>query len=758
MTTPELSARTHLGRPRKIIDGLEKLVGRAPYVADQWLPGLLHARPVLSPYPHARIRGIDRTAALGVPGVHSVLLGADLNVKPMHSRPSLLLAEDLVVFAGQPVALILADTEAQAADAAALLDVDYEVLDAVEDGEAALSDGTLVWPQGVPKADGGMAGLHGGEAGAQAAREPSNVDEDRTFGRGDVDAALAGAAFTAGGSFRVAGVHQGYLEPHAVAAQPGARPGEVTVYTSTQGQYVVRSEVAGALGLRERDVHVVPLTVGGGFGAKYGIMDALVAAAALHARQPVRLVLTRSEDMLTTMPAPAIDVTLRLGADADGTLTAVDADVRIENGAFRFGHGGIIATMLGGLYRCENVRVRTRELLLNRAPVGAYRAPGVPQALFALESAVDDLTRQLGADPLDWRLRHAVQAGDPMGTGRPWPDIGLRDCLEAAQAHPLWQGRHDLPAHEGVGLAVGGWPGAFSPAGAVCRVDTDGTVRLHVGSVDISGVHSSMVLIAAETLGVDPEQVEIVQGTTDSGPYAPNSGGSQVTISLSGAVLDASTQVRDQLLELAARHFEAHRDDLELAGGQALVRGIPDRAIPIGKLAAQAQRAPGGPGPVVAEGRAAPKAGAPGFIAHLVHVRVDPDTGAVTLRRSVAAQDVGFALNPLLVEGQIQGGSAQALGLGLLEGLDYAGGTLANPNFLEYAFPTSTDVPPLEALLVQRPSEHGPFGARIVGEPPITAGAAALANAVREAAGVRVTELPVTPEAVWRLRQAQAGD
>lgn len=755
--TPETPARAHLGRPRKIIDGLEKITGRAGYAADVSLHGMLHARLVLSPYPHARIRGVDASAALAVNGVQAVLTGADLNgPREAHSRPSMLLAGERVVFAGQPVAVIVADTEAQAADAAALLDVDYEVLDAVEDHDAALADEQLVWPDGVPSADAGMAGLHGGEAGTQAAKAPSNVDEDRSFGRGDVDAALAGAAVVVERTYRVAGVHQAYLEPHAVVAQPGARAGEVTVYTSTQGQYVVRSEVKGALGLRERDVHVIPTVVGGGFGAKYGIMDALVAAVALHVNRPVRLVLTRSEDMLTTMPAPAITVQLRLGAAADGTLSAIDADVTIENGAFRFGHSGIIATMLGGLYRCEHVRVRTRELLLHRAPVGAYRAPGVPQALFALESSVDDLVRQLGADPLEWRLQHAVEAGDLMGNGRRWPDIGLKACLEAARAHPLWQARGQTP-NEGVGLAVGGWPGAFSPAGAVCRVDTDGTVRLHVGSVDISGVHSSMVLIAAETLGVDPEQVEIVQGTTDSGPYAPNSGGSQVTISLSGAVLDASTQVREQLLELAARHFEAHRDDIELAGGQAQVRGIPGKALPIGKLAAQAQRLPGGPGPVVAEGRAAIKAGAPGFIAQLVKVRVDPHTGQVTPLQAVAVQDVGFALNPLLVEGQIQGGSAQALGMGLYEGLHFAGGTLSNPNFLEYAFPTSTDLPPLEAVLVQRPSEHGPFGARIVGEPPITAGAAAVANAIRDAAGVRVTELPVTAEAVWRLKQGAQG-
>lgn len=749
-----MTDRVYLGKGRKIIDGLEKVTGAAQYAGDVILPRLLHARPVLSPYAHARIRGMDVLAAQAVPGVVAVLTGADLNGgRVAHSRPSMLLAGDTVVFAGQPVAVVVAETEAQAADAVALLEVNYEALGSVDDLAQARADQVLVWPQGVPRADGSMASLHGGESGGEQQHAPSNTDERKVFQRGDAAAALDGAHRVVEQTFRQARVHQTYLEPHAVVAQPGARGGEVTLYTSTQGQYAVRSEVAHTLGLQERDVHVVPMTVGGGFGAKYGIVDALVAAVALHLRAPVRLVLSRTEDMQTTMPAPETEIRVRLGADAQGNLVGLEVQAVIDNGAFRFGHAGIIATMIGGLYRCENVRIETQELLTHRAPVGAYRAPGVPQALVALESCVDELARALKRDPLELRLQNAVGAGDATGTGRPWPDIGLKACLERAQVHPLWQGRATLPPYEGVGLAIGGWPGAFSPAGAVCRVDTDGTVRLHVGSVDISGVHSSMVLIAAETLGVDPDSVEIVQGNTDSGPYAPNSGGSQVTISLSGAVLDASTQVRDQLLDLAARHFEAHRDDVELAHGQARVKGVADKRIPLGKLAKLGQSTPGGPGPVVAEGRAAIKAGAPGFIAHLVRVRVDPDTAQVTLLDSVAVQDVGFALNPLLVEGQMHGGSAQALGMGLFEGQHFAHGTLTNPNFMEYAFPTTTDLPPLEAVLVERPSEHGPFGARIVGEPPITAGAAAVANAIREAAGVRVTELPATAEQLWRLMQ-----
>lgn len=747
---------TYLGKRRKIIDGLEKITGGAQYVADLKLPGMVQARVVLSPYPHAKIQGMDKAAALAVPGVLDVFTGEDFGGKVAHSRSNMTLASGEVKFAGQPVAVVVAETDAQATDGAALLEVTYDPLPSVDDAAQALKDETLVWPAGTPRPDVDMATLHGGAAQKHEQRPPSNIHEQREFKRGDAAQAMQNAHTVIERTFHNARVHQTYMEPHAVVAQPGVKQGEVTVYTSTQGQYVVRGEVARALGLKEKDVHVIPMTVGGGFGAKYGLLDALTAAVALHLRRPVRLVLSRTEDMQTTTPTPEIEIKVRLGADKDGNMLGLEVDALIENGALPSGHTGIIAAMIGGMYRCENVRIAGSEVLTNRPPVGAYRAPGVPQALFALESCIDELARTLKKDPLELRLQNAVQKGDPTGTGQPWPDIGLKDCLERAKEHPIWKNRNQTP-NEGVGLAAGGWPGAFSPAGAVCRVDTDGTVRLHVGSVDISGVHSSMVLIAAETLGVHPDNVEIVQGNTDSGPYAPNSGGSQVTISLSGAVLDASTQVKEQLLDLAAHHFEAHKDDVELAEGQAKVKGIPDKTISLGKLAQLGQRLPGGPGPVVAEGRAALKAGAPGFMAQLVRVRVDPDTGHVTPLAAATIQDAGFALNPLLVEGQMHGGTAQALSIGLYEAQTYADGQLTNPNFMEYVFPRADDLPPLQAVIVERPSESGPFGARVVGEPPMTAGAAAIANAIMDAVGVRVTELPVKPEALWKAMQNKKG-
>lgn len=745
--------RKVLGKGRKLVDGLEKVTGRARYAGDVGLPGMLYARPVLSPYAHARIQKIDKSAALAIPGVVAVLSAEDLKFAPAASRPGALLARGETVFAGQPVAVVIARSEAQASDGALQLEIDYDPLESVADPQHALDNSLLIWPKGLGDSD-DMASLHGGSAEAQTPHAPSNIQTERSWGRGDVQKGFAEAAVTVEHSYSSAWVHQGYLEPHATVAEPDGRGG-VTVYTTTQGQYAVRGEVSKALGLKPHLVHVVPMIVGGAFGAKYGIYDPLVAALALKLGRPVKMVLTRSEDFQSSMPSPGNSVWLKTAANASGDIVAIQADVVVDIGTYPFGFAGIFANALGGLYKCPNVDVHVREVYTHKLAAGAYRAPVTPHAVFALEGNIDDMAKALGIDPLEFRLKNAVEEGDPMGSNRPWPNIGLKQCLEAVRDHPLWKNRQNRP-NEGIGIAIGGWPGAFSPAGAVCRIEPDGTARLHVGSVDISGVHSSLVLITAETLGIDPERVELVQGTTDSGPFAPASGGSQVTVSVAGAVQEASQGVRLQLLKLAGEHFEVHPDDLELEDGKVKVKGVPEKAISIGELAGQSIRKPGGPGPIQAEGRAAMKAGAPGFTAHMVRVHVDPDSGHVTLLDYVNAQDVGFALNPTLVEGQMHGGSVQGLGIGLFEAVRFdSEGNHASANLLEYAMPRALDVPNIQTILVENPSEHGPFGARIVGEPPITAGAAAVANAIHAAVGVRMTELPISAQAVWNAMQKQ---
>lgn len=747
----------YLGKARKSVNGMEKVTGRARYAGDVYLPGMLHGKLALSMYAHARIVKIDTTAAKAIPGVVAVLTAHDLPVRQHQpsSRQTTTLAREVVRYRGEPVALVLATHLAAAEDAVAALQIDYEPLPAVVTPEAALDPAApVIWPQGAPRADADLTAAHAAVARGEEQNEHtvSNVHERKRFSRGDAMTALTAADVVVTGTYRTSIVHQGYLEPHAVVADIDPLRRQIMLYTSTQGQFGVRDEVARLLGLRPSQVTVVPMTVGGGFGAKYGILEPLAAAAAMAVGRPVRIVLDRSEDFLTTTPSPASTITLKLGATREGILTALVAEIVIDNGVYPFTLGGIMSTLLGGYYRCPNVQIDVVEVLTHKPQAGAYRAPGAPQVTFALESSIDELAHRLGLDPLELRMRNAATTGDPMGNNDPWPSMGLTKVLEVAAAHPLWRNR--TPG-SGVGMAIGGWPCGMSPAAAVCRVDTDGIVRVHVGSVDISGVNSSFVLVAAEILGVPPEQVEIVAGDTRSGPFAGPSGGSQITYSVAGAVAAAAREARRQLLEIAADMLEARIDDLDIREGEVLVRGVPGRSLPIGEVARRAQEQPGGPGPIVGEGRAAPAENAPGFVAHIVQVAVDQETGRVQPLRYVAIQDVGFPLNPLMVEGQIHGGAVQGIGWALHEALRYdERGELLTASLMDYTLPRAADVPSIEAVLVTNPAPNGPFGARGVGEPPITAGAAAIANAIRDATGARIYELPMRDEIVFQaIRQ-----
>jgi CO/xanthine dehydrogenase Mo-binding subunit len=745
----------YLGKGRKLVEGLERVTGRAQYTGDLTLPGMLHIRPVLSPYAHATIRSIDVSAARALPGVVAVLTAQDLPTKgkAINSRHSAVLAQGKVLFRGQPVVAVVAESEQAAQDGAEAVMVDYEPQPAVVDPVGALADGApVIWPNGLPKEGADLTAQHAAvdKETEEEEKAPSNLHAENHFARGNVEQGFAEADIVVERVYKTPIVHQGYMEPHAVVAEPGPLGQSITFYTSTQGQFIVRDEAARLLGLPKSKVRVVPMTVGGGFGAKYGLIEPLVGAVALALGRPARMVLTRSEDFLTTTPAPASIIELKTGAKKDGTLTALKARVIMDNGVFPFTLGGIVGILLGGYYKCPNVKIDCLEVLTNKPQTGAYRAPGAQSATFAVESNVDEMARALGIDPLEFRMKNAAETGDAMGNGDPWPSIGLKLCLERLHEHPAWQ-NGTKQANEGIGIAVGGWPVGATPAAAVCRVDTDGTVRVHVGSVDISGVNSMYPLIAAEILGVSPDQVEIVQGDTRNGPFAGPSGGSQTTYSVSGAVANAAREVRKRLLDLAADHFEASADDLEIKDGIVQVRGVPDRTIPIGELADMAEGKAGGPGPVIGEGRAAVEDGAPGFVVHLAKVAVDPDTGRVELRQYVAIQDVGFALNPMLVEGQIHGGTVQGIGWGLHEAMVYdENGQLLTGTFMDYDMPKAAQVPDIEAILIHNPSPHGPFGARGIGEPPITAGAAAIANAVRDASGARVLELPIRAESVWR--------
>ncbi|WP_376790050.1 xanthine dehydrogenase family protein molybdopterin-binding subunit [Thermoflexus sp.] len=749
-----------IGQRIPMRDGHLKVTGRLKFGADLWLPDLLYARLVLSPYAHGRIRRIDPSHARAVPGVVAVLTSADLPgfQREPESHARALLAWERVVYYGQPVAVVLAESEAAAADGAARVEMEIDPLSAVVDPLEAMSEeAPRIWPGGRPgvRADAGAHAADVGGAGAERPAQPGNISDHVRYTRGDVEQGFREADLVLELTYRTSAVHQAYIEPHTTTAALDPATETLTIWTSTQDPFGVREEVADFLGWPENRIRVVPMPVGGGFGGKFTLLEPLVAALAVHLRRPVRLTLTRQEEFLIGTPAHASIITLKTGVKRDGTLTALQARVIFDAGAFPGSPARIAANLLGSFYRFPHYEIEAVEVLTNKPGVGAYRAPGAPQALFALESQMDEMARQLGLDPLEFRLRNVMEEGDELPSGKRYGPIGLRACLEALREHPLWREPRREPG-EGVGLAVGGWHGGLEPAAAMCHVDRDGVVRIYVGAVDLQGTHTAMAQMAAAILGVPVEHVRILQGDTDMAPYAGASGGSKTTYTVGLAVQRAAEEARQQILRIASEHLEVAPEDLEIRDGRIYIRGVPEPRMTLGEVAALSQRFGGKFEPVVGRGSSAQTEQAPGFAAMLVRVRVDPETGYVTVQEAVVAQDVGRAINPLLIEGQMHGGAAQGLGWGLWEALRYdANGVALTASFIDYALPNATEVPPIETQIVEVPSPHGPFGARGVGEPPVVPGAAAVANAIRDAVGVRITELPITPERLWNALTAR---
>ena len=754
-----------IGVPRPRLDAPDKVTGATRYAADGYVHGLLHARLVLSTEAHALVRGVDGEAALAVPGVVAVLTASDLpTTAEGNDRTTEPLAREEVVFAGQPVALVVAESEAAAEDAAELVVVDYEPLDEVVDLLAAMEPGS---PSARRAEDGGAgsdlesihAGVDDGEEDTADEQLSANVLDRVHRSTGDAASALERSDAVVSGTFRTPWVYQAYLEPHVATAwlEPD---GTLVVSTTTQGSFVSQSELARAYGLPADRIRVIPEPIGGSFGSKLAIVEPLAAGAALALRRPVRLVLTRTEDFQATNPASAQVMDVRIGGRRDGTLTAIQGRMIVDRGSNAgWGAEGITSLLVAGPYRWEAADVRGYGVQTNRFTFGAYRAPGAPTAAFVVESLLDDLARELDLDAIELRRRNAVVEGDLNVAGNRFPAIGAVEVLERIGEHPLWRERDTLPADEGVGMAAGYWPGGLEPAAAVCRVGKDGTMTVVTSAADMSGVNSGFAAIAAAAFGLPPESVRVVSADTTTGPYAGASGGSKVTYTVGIAVLRAAEAAREKLLAAASAELEIAPDDLEVVDGIVRAVGAPDRSITVAEIAGKALRFGGRYEPIEGLGGSAQTRGAPSVAAHLAHVRVDRETGEVRLLRHVIAQDVGRALNPALVEGQMRGGVAQGIGWALYEELEHdEDGRLLTGSFLEYAIPTSEQVPEIETLIVEVPAPDGPFGAKGIGEAPVVAAAAAIANAVTAATGVRIRRLPMTAPRVWAaLRDAGDG-
>jgi CO/xanthine dehydrogenase Mo-binding subunit len=767
-TTAEPTATTstdghkYIGKPVTRVEGAGKVTGETVYAADIVLPDMLHVKLVRSPHAHALIKGIETSRARQVEGVEHVVTAADLpqfEARRKSNRAYVILADDEVVFYGQPVAAVLARTMSVAEEAADLVRVDYEELPAVLDPVEAVEDSSPLARKPVSDIDRSESQGHVTlKVDEKAADKPSNIASQVKFTRGDVEQGFADADVIVEHTWKSPYMHQGYIEPHATVADFDAASGELTIWTATQGQFFVRDQLAHMLKIPATKIRVIGTELGGGFGGKILLTQSLCAVLAFIAKRPVKLVFSRTDDLLGATPSGAAVVELKTGMKKDGSLTAIQGRLLYETGAFPGAPAVVGAILLGGYYNFPNLLLESYEVLTNKVSVGAIRAPGAHNATFAIESHMDMMARDLGLDPVDVRLKNIVGSGDQMPGDQPWPRIGSRETVEAARASEVWTTRgnggapSDSTKKRGTGFALGAWLGGLQPASAVVELNGDGTINVVVGANDITGTNTSLTQIAGEVLDLPLDRIRVSTGDTRSAPFAGMSAGSKTLFTVGRAVKQATEDVREQILKVAGERLGANpEDELECSDGEVRVKGQPEKAITFQRIAGITTGFGAQYAPIVGHGAITARKQAPGFTAQVAEVEVDTETGELTLLRFAIAQDAGFAINPLNVAGQMQGGSTQGIGIAMSEEMVYDDkGQLRNPSLLDYRMPTAMDVPDIETHIVEVPSEDGPYGARGVGEPSIIAGAAAITNAIYDACGARLDTIPATPERVLR--------
>jgi CO/xanthine dehydrogenase Mo-binding subunit len=755
-----------IGQRVRRSDGTAKVTGEAIYGFDHVEAGMLHARLLRSPVAAGRITRLDTTRAQSMPGVHAVITAADA---PGRSgwvvRDATLMAARMLRYIGEPIAAVAADTVEQAEAAVAAIELEIERLEAVTDVERALDEGVPLvhedWAEHELLIPGG---IREGNLAWQSVTEVGDVDE--VFARADV------RVFE--DEYRVLRQHQCYIEPRGAVARYA--DGRFTIHTGTQFPFKVRDTVADYLQLRPSDVRVLSSTVGGGFGAKIdAYFDPICAALARKARRPVKYVNTRAEEFAAGNPRENGVVRIRTAVSADGELLAREADVLMDNGAAS-GElplcAGLGVHALSSNYRIPNVRVTTRLVYTNTAPTGAFRGMLGTYTVFAHECHLDRIANELGEDRRAFRLRHVIRDGDALVTGQQLDDVAFVDGLERIEEIAPWPSAAERRPWRGVGMALASWITTPTPGGVVLKLIEDGRVGLVTAGSEIGtgAVATGITQVVAEEMGVRPEDVVVLAPDTDAAPFDGGAIGSRSVHMLGPAVQQAAGAVREQIFETAATLLEAAKEDLELVDGTVQVVGVPGKAL---GLAEVAQAALWTSGPISGTGRyqAAPIEHNPGcvvgnimptlnactFHVHFAEVEVDPETGKVTILRYVVAQDVGRAINPTSIEGQIQGGVVQGVGYALYEGMRLQDGAVLDQSFESYRLPGATESPAVETIILEHPDPHGPYGAKGTAETPVIPVAAAIANAVADAIGRPITRLPMTPfDVLAAIREGQA--
>jgi CO/xanthine dehydrogenase Mo-binding subunit len=729
-------------------DGVDKVTGRAKFGADYRLAGQLVGHVLRSPHPHARIVSIDTSKAAELPGVKAIVTREDFPDQSSEFVPAgemlvnyrdvvrNVMAREKVLYEGHAVAAVAATSHSIAKAALDLIEVEYEVLPHVIDVMDAIKpDAPLLFEDMITQ-------------GVEPAPEkPSNIAKQVEFTLGDVEKGFGEAEVIIERTFETQPVHQGYIEPHACLANV-SEDGNAELWVSTQGQWIVRAHCTRLLGWETSKLKVIPAEIGGGFGGKTVVyLEPVALALSKKSGRPVKMVMSREEVFKASGPTSGARVRVKIGAKKDGTITAGEAELFYQAGAFQGSPVGPGAMCAFAPYDLENVKSYGYDIVTNRPKVAAYRAPGGPISEFAVESVIDDIAREIGMDPIELRVKNGAKEGTQAAYGPKFGPVGLMQCLEEAKNSEHW--KTPLGPNQGRGIAAGFWFNIGGDTSVTLNMNEDGTFTLVAGTPDIGGLRASLAMMAAEELGVPYEKIRPMIADTASLGYNFLTGGSRSTFSSGMATVEAAREVIKEACARAAKLWDLPVEAVEFDHGEVRPAGPNAGDHEPMSLEQIARMAGKTGGPISGQGKLNAQGAAPSFGVHIADVEVDPGTGRVKIVRYTAIQDAGTAIHPSYVEGQLQGGAVQGIGWALNEEYIYGeDGKLQNGAFLDYRIPVASDLPMIDTIIVEVPNPRHPYGVRGVGETPIVPPMATVANAVKDATGIRFEALPMSPPKV----------
>jgi CO/xanthine dehydrogenase Mo-binding subunit len=752
-------------------DGMDKVTGRARFGADYNLPGQLFGKVLRSPHPHAKIISIDTSKAANLKGVKAVVCRDDFPEMPSEVIPAgemlmnyrdvtrNVMAREKVLFEGHPVAAVAATSEAIAKQALKLIEVKYEVLPHVIDVLDAMKPDAPVlhadlFTQGVVPV--GKSPSPADKVFKIDGTKASNIAKRLEIGHGDIDAGFAKADLVVERIFNTQPVHQGYIEPHACIAT-ATEDGNVDVWVSTQGHFIVRAHCARLLGLDISKVKVTAAEIGGGFGGKTVVyLEPVAIALSMKSNKPVKMVMTREEVFKASGPTSGANVHVKMGVTKDGKIVAAYADLKFQAGCFQGSPVQPAAFCAYAPYDIENVKVIGYDVVSNRPKVAAYRAPGGPISEFGVEQVIDEICQKLKMDPIEFRLKNGAKEGTKAAYGPKFGPIGLIESLNAVKNSEHYKA--PLKKWQGRGVASGFWFNIGGETSVALTLNEDGGLSLMAGTPDIGGLRASLSMMAAEELGIDLEKVRPFIGDTNALGYNFVTGGSRSTFSSGMATVEAANEIKAELCKRAAKLWDITPDAVVFEKGYVKPAGDNAGKFPPMSVADVAKVAGKTGGAIVGYSKINAQGAAPSLGTHVVDVEVDPETGRVTVLRYTAVQDAGRAIHPSYVEGQYQGGAVQGIGWALNEEYVYgADGKMQNAGFLDYRMPVASDMPMIDTIIVEIPNPKHPYGVRGVGETPIIPPLAAVANAVAHATGHRFESLPMSPPKILAALKAMKG-